>query len=123
MKRIFTFVFALSMCLGQMLAQSDGYVFLETFRNVAGNAAGTAGLVTSQLDHPDGWTFDNVYAGEQCIVVRKGGSVTLPAVPELIGNAECVIGMEPWGEWNGSAEEDHVLTITNGELSSSQDIN
>lgn len=119
MKRIFTFVFALSMCLGQMLAQSDGAVFLETFRNVAGNAAGTAELVTSQLDHPDGWTFDNVYAGEQCIVVRKGGSVTLPAVPELIGNVECVIGMEPWGEWDGSTEEDHVLTITNGELSSS----
>lgn len=98
MRRIKLILFLFLFCIGIQPALSQGSeaVFEENFENVVGTSDGKTKLDPSQLNHPSGWTFDNVYAGEGNLIIKEGGSITLPAIPELIGNANLFIYANYW---------------------------
>lgn len=98
MRRIKIILFLFLFCIGIQPALSQGSeaVFEENFENVVGTSDGKTKLDPSQLNHPSGWTFDNVYAGEGNLIIKEGGSITLPAIPELIGNANLFIYANYW---------------------------
>lgn len=82
------------------------------------------------MDNPSGWTFDNVYAGEGNLIIKEGGSITLPVIPELIGNASLLINATYWREPDKDYDDidpafwDKIATlnvsISNGKLSSNE---
>ena len=98
MRRIKLILFLFLFCIGIQPALSQGSeaVFEENFENVVGTSDGKTKLDPSQLNHPSGWTFDNVYAGEGNLIIKEGGSITLPEIPELIGNANLFIYANYW---------------------------
>lgn len=73
-----------------------------------------------------GWTFNDVYAGDHCILVKQGGTVTLPAIPELYENAAFSFDIEPWQpakpdeEYDQSLNNPHTLSISHGGLTTSE---
>lgn len=110
---IFTFV------LGIIQVTAQNYLFQERFSQVSGSDDGTIPLDPTQLDHPEGWTFDQVYAGKSSIIVKKGGSITLPVIPDLIYGAQFYFEIHPWIDPNNPHEEEYVtqeLSINQGKL-------
>lgn len=132
MRRIKLILFLFLFCIGIQPALSQGSeaVFEENFENVVGTSDGKTKLDPSQLNHPSGWTFDNVYAGEGNLIIKEGGSITLPAIPELIGNANLFIYANYWRNPDKDYEdidfsyfEQEVplnVSISNGKLSSDE---
>lgn len=112
------------------MAEGRDLLFKETFENVVGTSDGKTKLNPSQLDNPSGWTFDNVYAGEGNLIIKEGGSITLPVIPELIGNASLLINATYWREPDKDYDDidpafwDKIATlnvsISNGKLSSNE---
>lgn len=98
----------------------------ETFTNVSGNSDGTSELKTSQLDNPTGWNFSNAYAGNGFVIIKAGGSVTLPAIPNLVGNATFFFSTGPWEDPNDPIIEwenlkPHKLSLSGaGELNTTE---
>lgn len=74
------------------------------------------------------WTFNDVYAGDHCLLVKKGGTITLPAIPELYGNAAFWFYFEPWEpdpenydekaweEYQESLNIPHKISVSHGGL-------
>ena len=132
MRRIKLILFLFLLCIGiqPALAQSREAVFEENFENVVGTADGKTKLDPSQLNHPSGWTFDNVYAGEGNLIIKEGGSITLPEIPELIGNANLFIYANYWRNPDKDYEDIDIsyfeqevplnVSISNGKLSSDE---
>lgn len=132
MRRIKLILFLFLFCIGIQPALSQGSeaVFEENFENVVGTSDGKTKLDPSQLNHPSGWTFDNVYAGEGNLIIKEGGSITLPVIPELIGNASLLINATYWREPDKDYDDidpafwDKIATlnvsISNGKLSSNE---
>ena len=137
MRRIKLLLFLFLFCIGIQPALSQGSeaVFEENFENVVGTSDGKTKLDPSQLNHPSGWTFDNVYAGEGNLIIKEGGSITLPVIPELIGNACLSITAFHWHNpekeydaddpsywdpsyWDFPAKVN--ISISNGKLSSDE---
>lgn len=93
------------------------YVFTETFQNISGEEDGSTALSPALLDNPTGWDFNKVYAGPQCILVKTGGTITLPKIPGLSGNAEFLLGVSPWVDGSEVNFDDaHGMSISHGEL-------
>lgn len=117
-KLIFTLLVAI-LCVAQAKAAEPENLFVETFGNVSGEIDDSTPIDVSKFDNPDGWTFDNVFAGPECIIIRSGGSVTLPAVPSLTGNAAFYFDVMPIGdkieEYFG--QKTYTISINIGELS------
>lgn len=132
MRRIKLILFLFLFCIGIQPALSQGSeaVFEENFENVVGTSDGKTKLDPSQLNHPSGWTFDNVYAGEGNLIIKEGGSITLPEIPELIGNANLFIYANYWRNPDKDYEGIDVsyfeqgvplsVSISNGKLSSDE---
>lgn len=132
MRRIKLILFLFLFCIGIQPAWSQGSeaVFEENFENVVGTSDGKTKLDPSQLNHPSGWTFDNVYAGEGNLIIKEGGSITLPEIPELIGNANLFIYANYWRNPDKDYEGIDVsyfeqgvplsVSISNGKLSSDE---
>lgn len=132
MRRIKLILFLFLFCIGIQPALSQGSeaVFEENFENVVGTSDGKTKLNPSQLNHPSGWTFDNVYAGEGNLIIKEGGSITLPEIPELIGNANLFIYANYWRNPDKDYEGIDVsyfeqgvplsVSISNGKLSSDE---
>lgn len=117
------------------MAEEGGALFEETFQNVVGTSDGKTKLNPSQLDNPSGWTFDNVYAGEGNLIIKEGGSITLPVIPELIGNACLSITAFHWHNPDKEYDDDDPsywdpsywdfpakvnISISNGKLNSDE---
>lgn len=132
MRRIKLILFLFLFCIGIQPALAEGrdLLFKETYENVVGTSDGKTKLNPSQLDNPSGWTFDNVYAGEGNLIIKEGGSITLPVIPELIGNASLLINATYWREPDKDYDDidpafwDKIATlnvsISNGKLSSNE---
>lgn len=137
MRRIKLILFLFLFCIGiqPALAEEGGALFEETFQNVVGTSDGKTKLNPSQLDNPSGWTFDNVYAGEGNLIIKEGGSITLPVIPELIGNACLSITAFHWHNPDKEYDDDDPsywdpsywdfpakvnISISNGKLSSDE---
>ena len=132
MRRVKLILFLFLFCIGIQPALAEGrdLLFKETFENVVGTSDGKTKLNPSQLDNPSGWTFDNVYAGEGNLIIKEGGSITLPVIPELIGNASLLINATYWREPDKDYDDidpafwDKIATlnvsISNGKLSSNE---
>lgn len=137
MRRIKLILFFFLFCIGiqPALAEEGGALFEETFQNVVGTSDGKTKLNPSQLDNPSGWTFDNVYAGEGNLIIKEGGSITLPVIPELIGNACLSITAFHWHNPDKEYDDDDPsywdpsywdfpakvnISISNGKLSSDE---
>lgn len=112
------------------MSQGSEAVFEENFENVVGTSDGKTKLDPSQLNHPSGWTFDNVYAGEGNLIIKEGGSITLPVIPELIGNACLSVNAIHWHNPDKEYDDDDPfywdflakvnVSISNGKLSSDE---
>lgn len=132
MRRIKLILFLFLFCIGiqPALAEEGGALFEETFQNVVGTSDGKTKLNPSQLDNPSGWTFDNVYAGEGNLIIKEGGSITLPVIPELIGNACLSVNAIHWHNPDKEYDDDDPfywdflakvnVSISNGKLSSDE---
>ena len=137
MRRIKLILFLFLFCIGiqPALAEEGGALFEETFQNVVGTSDGKTKLNPSQLDNPSGWTFDNVYAGEGNLIIKEGGSITLPVIPELIGNACLSITAFHWHNPDKEYDDDDPsywdpsywdfpakvnISISNGKISSDE---
>lgn len=132
MRRIKLILFLFLFCIGIQPALAEGrdLLFEETFEKVVGTSDGKTKLNPSQLDNPSGWTFDNVYAGEGNLIIKEGGSITLPEIPELIGNANLFIYANYWRNPDKDYEGIDVsyfeqgvplsVSISNGKLSSDE---
>lgn len=132
MRRIKLILFLFLFCIGIQPALSQGSeaVFEENFENVVGTSDGKTKLDPSQLNHPSGWTFDNVYAGEGNLIIKEGGSITLPVIPELIGNACLSVNAIHWHNPDKEYDDDDPfywdflakvnVSISNGKLSSDE---
>lgn len=94
----------------------------ETFQNVNGSMEATVPLDQSQLDNPSGWTFTDAYAGPQCVIIKKGGTVTTPPIPGLTGNAAFYFSIGIWEDPAGGTGPDrenlkpHPLSLSSGTL-------
>ncbi len=132
MRRIKLILFLFLFCIGiqPALAEERDLLFKETFENVVGTSDGKTKLNPSQLDNPSGWTFDNVYAGEGNLIIKEGGSITLPVIPELIGNACLSVNAIHWHNPDKEYDDDDPfywdflakvnVSISNGKLSSDE---
>ncbi|MDE6018720.1 MAG: leucine-rich repeat protein [Muribaculaceae bacterium] len=123
MKRLCTFISAVICIIYAYAGGTDWYptmVLEETFGNVSCDSYNPSQIDTSLFDNPQGWEFKDAYAGSHCIIIKKGGSVTLPAMPDLTGNASFYFSIERWfldGEHEDEDMTPHSLSIANGELS------
>lgn len=132
MRRIKLILFLFLFCIGIQPALAEGrdLLFEETFEKVVGTSDGKTKLNPSQLNHPSGWTFDNVYAGEGNLIIKEGGSITLPVIPELIGNACLSVNAIHWHNPDKEYDGDDPfywdflakvnVSISNGKLSSDE---
>lgn len=132
MRRIKLILFLFLFCIGIQPALAEGrdLLFEETFEKVVGTSDGKTKLNPSQLDNPSGWTFDNVYAGEGNLIIKEGGSITLPVIPELIGNACLSVNAIHWHNPDKEYDDDDPfywdflakvnVSISNGKLSSDE---
>lgn len=132
MRRIKLILFLFLFCIGiqPALAEGSDLLFEETFEKVVGTSDGKTKLNPSQLDNPSGWTFDNVYAGEGNLIIKEGGSITLPVIPELIGNACLSVNAIHWHNPDKEYDDDDPfywdflakvnVSISNGKLSSDE---
>lgn len=128
MRQLISLVLALSsFMIVQTHAQDTNkqYLLRETFANVQGEEQNLTPLVVSSVDNNQmEWTFTDVYAGDHGILLKKGSSITLPALPGLYGNAEYWFHIGSWEPENGkddyyeSLNIPHTLSISHGGLAS-----
>lgn len=121
MKRFLPIMLVLAMGTGQAYSM-ENVLFNESFANVEGSEEGTTVLDQSQLDNPSGWTFSEAYGGPGYLIIKKGGSVTVPACAELADNACIYFSVGPWFAPESIPNDDDIyksqtLSITNGTLS------
>ncbi len=117
MKKLLFSLLVTILCVVQAKAASGPEnLFVETFNNVSGEIEDSTPVDPSKFDNPDGWTFDNVFAGPECIIIKKGGSVTLPAVAGLTGNAAFYFDVMPMDE-EYFFSKFYTITIDKGYLS------
>lgn len=119
-----TLIMALFAIVASMYLHAQETLLWESFGNVHGSDESPSALDQSQFDNPSGWAFTNAFAGSKGIIIKKGGSITLPAIPELIGNAAFFFDGGHWfdpenTEWDESFTP-HTLSIVNGELSTTE---
>lgn len=99
-------------------------LLIEKFTNVHGSREATDPIDQSQFDNPSGWTFTNAYAGPECIIIKKGGSITTPPIEGITGNAAYSFTATLWEDPTGKTPTDwdaamipHVLSLSGrGEL-------
>ena len=128
MKKVIISLFVLTISVGQIFATERLNLLTETFGNVDGSIEATDALDQSKFDNPSGWSFTNAYAGPQCIIIKKGGSITTPVIPELTGNVAFWFSAGWWEDPNRKPEEDweanmkpHSLELVgNGQLSTDE---
>lgn len=124
MKKIILSLVALAVGVVQLLASERIDLLNETFRNVNGTMEATQPHDPTQFDNTEGWTFTNAFAGPQCIIIKKGGTVTTPPVPGLTGNAAFSFSAGIWEDPTGETQPDwenlkpHTLSISSGTLNS-----
>lgn len=124
MSRTFSLLLVLAVGAGQAFASEREDLLVETFQNVNGSMEATIELDQSQLDNPSGWTFTDAYAGPQCVIIKKGGTVTTPPIAGFTGNAAFYFGdARPWVDPEDGKEPDwenlkpHALSVVGaGEL-------
>ena len=122
MKKITFSLVVLAVSVGQLFASPRQNLLTETFSNVNGDIDQLEALDQSQLDNPSGWSFTNAYAGPQCVIIKKGGTITTPVIPELTGNVSYWFSASWWEDPNRKPEEEpswtpHTLSLTgSGEL-------
>lgn len=124
MKKVIFSIVVLALSIGQLFASERLDLLNETFRNVDGSMEATDDVDQSKFDNSTGWSFSNAFAGPECIIIKKGGSITTPAIPELIGNVAFSFSATLWEDPTGKTQPDwdnmtpHSLAlIGNGELS------
>lgn len=124
MKKIILSLVVLAAAVVQLSASERTDLLNETFLNVNGPMEATDVINQSQLDNPSGWSFTNAYAGPQCVIIKKGGSITTPPVAALTGNAAFSFDIQMWEDPTGKTTPDwenmkpHVLSLSGkGELS------
>ncbi len=115
--------------------QLEETLFSETFANVNESSKQLIPADMSQFDNPADWTLKDVYAGENCLYLSEGSSISFPMVKELIGNAMFEIQASPWEiepdfddpnfdfdayEKNMQIAGEYHMTIENGELCTSK---
>lgn len=105
-------------------AQSTGagkeFLLQEIFTNIQGDEKNLEPVDVSKFDVKGEWNFTEVYAGDQCIMIKKGGTITLPAIPELYGNAAFWFYTDRWEPeglqwWNPESPEykEYVESLNN----------
>lgn len=103
---------------------ANDYLLQETFSNVTGSDESPSVLDQSQFDNPSGWTFTNAFAGNHGVILKKDGTITLPAIAELTGNATFYFYGEPWYDPEDFEREEnwgpHHVSIFNGELNTTE---
>lgn len=103
---------------------ANDYLLQETFSNVTGSDESPSALDQSQFDNPTGWTFTNAFAGKGGVILKKGGTITLPAVAELTGNATFFFSGNPWFAPEDFEREEnfgpHQVSIVNGDLNKTE---
>lgn len=111
----------------QAFASGREDLLVETFQNVNGVLEATTPLDQSQFDNPEGWTFTNAYAGPQCVIIKKGGTVTTPPIAGITGNATFYFSISLWEDPTGATKPDwenmkpHKLSVSGaGELSTTE---
>lgn len=103
MEKLYIFITTILLATwGTATHAQNNIVFTETFEGVNGTEAGLSPINMTDLDNKEGWTFNDVYSGPGCALIEAGGSVTLPAVPGLNGNACIYFNLRQWG--NGKTE-------------------
>ena len=117
MKKITFSLIALALSVGQLFASPMQNLLNETFSNVNGSIEATDALDQSKLDNPSGWTFTKAYAGPQCVIIKKGGTITTPPISDLTGNVAFWISAGWWEDPNRNPEEEpswapHTLSLT-----------
>lgn len=116
-------------------------IFSETFLSVNGHNTNYALANPANFDNPGDWQLSLAYDGDQCIVLDAGGSITLPPIEALTGNAVIEVQCGPhyiennpplWGidPETASPEEmeyyynsmllPHTLSIAGGSLSTDE---
>lgn len=135
-KKIYLIVLALiSILTGQAQNQLSETLFSETFSNVTETSKQLIPADMSQFDNPDGWVLEKVYAGEKCLRLSEGSSITFPSVKDIIGNGMFEINADPWiiepdfdnenFDWEAYEEGQmkagaYHMSIENGELLTSE---
>ncbi|MCH5216535.1 MAG: leucine-rich repeat protein [Muribaculaceae bacterium] len=127
MKKVTLLLVLLAISIGQLFASERLNLLNETFKNVDGSMEATDAIDQSKFDNPSGWTFTNAFAGPQCVIIKKGGSITTPPIPELTGNAAFWFDAGWWEDPTGQTFPDwddmkpHSLSLVgNGELSTNE---
>ena len=120
MKKLLFSLLVAFLCFEQAKAAEPEKLFVEIFANVTGEPDGSTAIDPAQLDNPEGWTFNDAYAGPGFIIIKKGGSVTLPAIPNLSGNASFYFEIMGYDTEIGDdiyEFNNHTLSLNIGELS------
>lgn len=126
MRKIFATISVLVLGSGQIFAADISMPFNETFGNVTGSPEATTPLDMSKLDNPAGWTFTDAFAGPQCVIIKKGGTVTTPPIADLTGNATFYYEIDRWEDPTGKTElnpddmKPHQLSLSKGTLAVSE---
>lgn len=126
MRKIFATISVLVLGSGQIFAADILMPFNETFGNVTGSPEATTPLDMSKLDNPGGWTFTDAFAGPQCVIIKKGGTVTTPPIADLTGNATFYYEIDRWEDPTGKTElnpddmKPHQLSLSKGTLAVSE---
>lgn len=127
MNKVFFSLLVLAVGVGQAFASERIDLLTETFQNIDGTPEGTTALDLSQFDNPSGWTFTDAYAGPQCVIIKKGGTVTTPPIAGITGNAAFGFSVSMWEDPTGKTEPDwenmkpHALAVSGtGELSTNE---
>ncbi|MDE6695601.1 MAG: leucine-rich repeat protein, partial [Muribaculaceae bacterium] len=96
-KKIYLIVLALISLLSVHAQNSlSETLFSETFSNVNETSKQLIPADMSKFDNPTEWILDKVYAGEKCLHLSEGSSITFPSVKDIIGNGMFEIDAEPW---------------------------
>ncbi len=111
--------------IGHVSASERQNLLNETFQQVTGSDDATSPLNATKFGL-DGWSFTSAYAGPECVIIKKGGTVTTPALPELTGNAAFSFDIGEWEDPTGQTPFDwenvrpHALSISSGTLSTDE---
>lgn len=120
MKRMILSLIAFAACIAQSSASERENLLVETFHNVGGSMEATTALDQSALDNPAGWSFTGAYAGPECVIIKKGGTLTIPSIAGITGNAAFDFDIVPWEDPTGTFKPDwenmmpHPLSLSGG---------
>ena len=126
MKRFNLLLAILSLCIGYASAGGAGstgaFVLYQNFQITDSYTSNP--FDPSKYAELEGWDFTNAFEGPGCVIIKKGGTMTTPCVPELIGNATLNFDIAPWEDPSSSKTEEwltpHTLSVVNGELNTTE---